>query len=89
MGFIEKFEDVIPPQVKFILKNGKTVEGGFDKIEKLLFDLEDFCRLISLSLLDTLLFTYYGDVVFDVSAFSGSGVEKVIRDDRLLLNIHK
>lgn len=53
----------------------------------MLCGLEDLVRLTSMSLLDIVVCTYYGDGLFDVSVFNGRCLEKPFLDQQLVLGI--
>lgn len=77
---MERFGDGIPSEVTFILKNGTKILGNYDKVSKVFIGLHEVFRSTCLSVLDTLLFTYYGDGVFHISAFAGDCVEKPVEN---------
>lgn len=87
MGFVKKFGNSIPYQVTFVLANGKRFEGSFDKNGMMLRGLQEVVRVTCLRLFDTVLFTYYGDGIFDVSVFNEQCVEKPVLEDNRFLGI--
>lgn len=66
----------IPEDVKYCLNNGKMVVGSYCQMQKTLHGLDDVFQFTSLQNFEVLLFTYYGEGLFDVSAFRTSCIEK-------------
>lgn len=70
------------------MKNGKSFECGYDKYKKVLFGLEEIFRITRLSLFETVLFTYIGDGLFEISVFNVQCIEKPLMDDYILSGIN-
>lgn len=78
------YGDSIPSEVTLCLSNGKKVQCVFVKRKLLLSGSDEIFRVTSLCLLDSILFTYYGDGYFEVSVFAVNCLEKRVWNDNAI-----
>lgn len=74
--FSEKYGLLIPESVKYSVKNGKTFTGVYNHSKQTLYGLHNVFALLDLQQFEVLVFTYYGDGYFEVSALSSACTEK-------------